>query len=167
MMQYSKKSKREKSVASHADVFTRKRSSEQTFLLEPVSTIMFGILVCSITFRLLMGAQPVAQVGDMMDFNRAHLSMTNVNAAVPAHLVKGPFGAPGRACTLEINRMSWPGGVATVNAVRPDGVVMLWSGPATAAGGANCGTNSELLLTNNMYSRLSTLHEEGGLRAVK
>jgi hypothetical protein len=155
MIQYFRKSKPERSAESSADVFSRNRQPNKKFRLDPFCTLLFSFMWFAIAIRLLMGAQPVAQVGDMLEFGNGHLSVTNANTAITAHLVEEPLGVPGHVCTLDVSHMMRPGGVMTVTAVRPDDVMMLWSGKATAAGGADCGENSEILVTSNDYSRLS------------
>jgi hypothetical protein len=162
MIQYFKKPRRETSVESPTDVFSKTREPKKSFRLDPFCTLLFGLMWVAIAVRLIMGAQPVAQVGDMVEFNTGHMSIMNANTAIPARLVNGPSGAPGRACTLDVDEMMQPGGVITVTAVRLDDVVMLWSGMATASGGANCGENSDLLVTSNDYSRLRMSQQFGG-----
>jgi hypothetical protein len=154
MIQHFRKSDRERSTGSRADIFSRNRSPNKKFRLDPFCTVLFGFMWFLITIRLLTVAQPVAQVGDMLEFRGTHLTMTNVDTTVLAYAVKGPSGGPGHVCTLDAQKMMQPGGVMTVTAVRPADVMMLWSGKATAAGGADCSGNSEILVTDNDYSRL-------------
>jgi hypothetical protein len=154
MIQHFRKPDRERSAGSHADIFSRNRSPNKNFRLDPFCTVLFGFMWFLLTIRLFMAPPPVAQVGDMLEFRGTNPTMTNADTTALAYAVKGPLGAPGRACTLDVQQMMRPGGVMTVTAVRPADVMMLWSGKATAAGGADCGENSEILVTDNDYSRL-------------
>lgn len=162
MTQYFKKSDRERSTETRADIFSRNRSPNKDFRLDPFCTLLFSLMWFAITLRLLSGAPPVAQVGDMLEFSSGHLSVTNADTTVLAYVVKGPSGIPGHVCTLDIRQMMRPGGVITVTAVRPDDIMMVWSGKATAADGADCGENSEILVTDTDYNRLRMSQQPGG-----
>jgi hypothetical protein len=167
MIQHFRKSDRERSAGSRADIFSRNRSPNKNFRLDLFCTMLFGFMWFLLAIRLLMVAQPVAQVGDMLEFRGTYLTMTNADTTVPAYAMKGPLGGPGHVCTLDVQKMMRPGGVMTVTAVRPADVMTLWSGKATAAGGADCGENSEILVTDNDYSRLRMSQQPGNRQILK
>jgi hypothetical protein len=167
MIQHFRKSDRERSVGSRTDIFSRNRSPNKNFRLDPFCTVLFGFMWFLLTIRLLMVAPPAAQVGDMLEFRSTYLSITNVDTTVLAYAVKRPLGGPGHVCTLDVQKMMRPGGVLTVTAVRRADVMTLWSGKATAAGGADCGENSEILITDNDYSRLRMSQQPGNRQILK
>jgi hypothetical protein len=93
-------------------------------------------------------------VGDVLDFHAGTLSITGPNIAVTAHMVAGPWAPPSRSCTLAVSVMEKSGGVMSVMAVRPDGVMLSWAGGATASGVADCRSNESILVANADYGRL-------------
>jgi hypothetical protein len=111
--------------------------------------IMTALLVHSI-----VGNLPVAQVGDMLEFNLDTVSVTAPITAVPARIVGDPWAAPGRVCTLDVSTMTKHGGVIAVTAVRHDGVMLDWAGGATALGQADCGNDEQILVKDTDYEHL-------------
>jgi hypothetical protein len=96
----------------------------------------------------------VASVGDRVQVSAA-APIAVPDVVLPARGVASAFTKPGPACTLNITAMKQPGGVLSVVAVRPDGVVLSWAGGATAAGTQNCQMNDpEILLAQNDYAVL-------------
>ncbi len=102
----------------------------------------------------MMRNQRVAQVGDMLEVDAKDVSITAPNTAIRAEILAGPWASPGRACELDVWLMEKPGGVVSVAAVRPDGVMLDWSGGATAAGQRNCSGNQPIIVANAGYRRL-------------
>jgi hypothetical protein len=115
------------------------------------------LLTLLITARLLAAAfaavPPVANVGDRLVLSQAWPGLRQ-SIVVPAHEMTNAFAAPGKACRLETVRMAREGGVLTVMAVRPHGVVLSWAGGRTAQD-ADCGAASgEVMISKNDYVTL-------------
>ena len=116
---------------------------------------LMGILVFA---RLLVAAcaavPSLASVGDRVQVSAA-APIAVPDVVLPARGVTSAFAKPGPACKLNMAGMKKPGGVLSVVAVRPDGVVLSWAGGATAAGAQNCQMNGpEMLLAQNDYAAL-------------
>jgi hypothetical protein len=120
---------------------------------------LLGVLALLIALRLVVVAAcampAVANVGDRVALSKAWPGV-NRAAMLPARMMPTAFAAPGEACRLDIAKMAQAGGVLTVMAVRPDGVVLSWAGSGTSDG-ADCRSRSgEVLLPRNDYVSLLT-----------
>jgi hypothetical protein len=116
--------------------------------------LMISFTVISLFLNSFIGTEPVAQVGDVLEFYPNTLSVTAPTTAVSARIVAGPGAAPGASCTLDVSSMASPGGAMTVMATRPDGVMLSWAGGATASRQADCRSDEQVLVTNASYKRL-------------
>jgi hypothetical protein len=95
--------------------------------------LMISFTVISLFLNSALGREPVAQVGDVLEFYPNTLSVTAPTTAVPARILAGPGASPGASCTLDVSSMAIPGGAMTVMATRPDGIMLSWAGGATAS----------------------------------
>jgi hypothetical protein len=134
------------------------RHHHRAVALDGAYGTLLGLLAVLVLARLLVAAcaavPPVASVGDRVQVSAA-APIAVPDVVLPARGVASAFTKPGPACTLNITAMKQPGGVLSVVAVRPDGVVLSWAGGATAAGAQNCQMNDpEILLAQNDYAVL-------------
>jgi hypothetical protein len=101
----------------------------------------------------LLAPGPVAMPGDIVAVSTATRWSVPMQI-VPAHSLSGVWSAPGAACALDIPLMAQAGGVLTVFAARPDGVLLDWSGGPTAPGHASCAAASGILVTNASFRQM-------------
>jgi hypothetical protein len=133
------------------------RTRKEPFLEFTVSLVLalLGVLVFSCVIKAAVAAvPPIAAVGDQVRLTTA------IPGDAPALRLAGRdvasvFAAPGRGCVLNTWQMAREGGVLTVVAVRPDGIVLSWAGGATAREDAGCrSVGGELILSQNDYATL-------------
>ena len=98
---------------------------------------------------------PVASVGDMLNFPKPSLGWVR-EIAIPARQIADPFSAPGRACELDLATMTRHVGTLTVSGIRPDGIMLSWTGGQTAPETADCGEHAQVLIPEASYTRLIT-----------
>ena len=115
---------------------------------------MISLTVMALFLNSIIGTEPVAHVGDMLEFYPNTVSITAPTTAVSARIVASPQASAGASCTLDVSSMASPGGAMTVMATRPDGVMLSWAGGATASRQANCRSDEPVLVTNASYERL-------------
>ena len=126
---------------------------------DDVYRVFFSLVMLAFAARILFGCvgalggwQPVAQVGDRLDFGPAFAGA--MTASANARLVATPWSVPGRTCRLDTATMNGRGGAMTVMAVRQDGVMVSWAGGATAPGPKACGRGQSILLAAADYQQL-------------
>jgi hypothetical protein len=117
--------------------------------------VLLGVLVAGCAIKTAMAeVPPIAAVGDQVRLTTA-IPGDAPALTLRAHEIATVFSAPDRACALDTWRMAQDGGVLTVVAVRPDGMVLSWAGGATARGDIGCRSISgELILSQNDYATL-------------
>jgi len=121
---------------------------------------LLNLITLSIAiFRLVVLTAPsltsVASVGDMSNFPKPSLGWIQ-KIAVPARQIAGPFSAPGQACELDLATMTRHDGTLTVSGIRPEGIMLIWTGGQTAPGNADCGSHAQILIPEANYTRLIT-----------
>jgi hypothetical protein len=116
--------------------------------------LMISLTVMALFLNSIISTEPVAQVGDVLEFYPNTVSVTKPTKAVSARILAGPGASPGAACTLDVSVIARPGGTMTVMATRPDGIMLSWAGGATASSQADCRSDEQILVTNADYERL-------------
>jgi hypothetical protein len=120
---------------------------------------IIGLFALLLALRLLIAAAAamprIANVGDQLPISRA-LPGLRAGIVLPAREMPTAYAYPGAACRLDIAMMSQPGGILTVMAVRPDGMVLSWAGGATAAHDGCRAPSGEVLVSENDYAALLT-----------
>jgi hypothetical protein len=116
----------------------------------------FGALVGARLLLAALAAMPaIAAVGDRIPIGPASMPAGLTAPDIIVHEVTDPAAAAGPACRLNLAIMKHPGGVFSVLAVRPDGIVLSWAGGPTARGEDACATaNESILVALNDYSLL-------------
>ncbi len=158
MFRYDPKPRRSKAAGKTGFPARKAPRARQS---DDVYRVFFSLVMLAFAARLLFGCigalggwQPVAQVGDRLDFGPAFAGATGT--AVNARLVATPWSVPGRTCRLDTATMNKRGGAMTVLAVRHDGVMLSWAGGATAPGAEACGRGQSVLLAAADYQQLWT-----------
>ena len=143
---------------STAKVVDKRKKSEPQFKIDDglitVTIVWTSLVVWYLFVSSITSSERVAEVGDMLDFHADDVSITAPNTAVQAKIAAGPWASPDRTCELDVGLMEKPGGVMSVTAVRPDGVLLSWTGGATAGGKLSCKGNEPILVENAGYGRL-------------
>jgi len=121
-------------------------------------TVLLGLMTATIAAQLvatsLANMPQMVSVGDrLMLYTSPRPSAVRLPVLAAAQ-VATPQAATGRACLLDLQKMLHPGGVFTVLAVRPDGVVLSWAGGATAGAGAGCASTAPIFIAQNDYAAL-------------
>ena len=124
------------------------------------ATDLLNLITLSIAiFRLVVLTSPsltsAASVGDISNFSKPSLGWIQ-KIVVPARQISGPFAGPGRACELDLATMTRHDGTLTVSGIRPDGIMLIWTGGQTAPGNADCGSHAQILIPEANYTRLIT-----------
>jgi hypothetical protein len=116
----------------------------------------YGTIIGLFALMLAAAAMPrIANVGDQLPISRALPGLRD-GIMLPAREMAAAYAEPGPGCQLDIAKMARPGGILTVMAVRPDGMVLSWAGGATAASNACRAPSGEVLLAENDYAALLT-----------
>jgi hypothetical protein len=102
---------------------------------------MFAALILATVLQLgalvRANAARMAAPGDVVQLG-ATAPWPPVADTIPARLLAAPWAEPGAACKLDVTFMRHPGGLLTVLALRPDGVMLDWAGGPTAPGASGC-----------------------------
>ena len=80
-----------------------------------------------------------------------------------ARTLTSALAAPGQACAISEAALRQGGGSFSSLAIRPDGVVLVWAGAATAAN-APCPAGTNLLLTRDAWQTLQNWPPAPGYR---
>ncbi len=116
-------------------------------------TLLAVVILARLVSAAIIDAPPVATPGDIIKMDTSRWMM--LYDTIPARPVASPWAKPGQACTLDIPLMSHEGGVLSVLAVRPDGVMLSWAGGPTATGPLACPAGAGgLLVPTADYSGL-------------
>jgi hypothetical protein len=156
MLRYSNKPPRRPKPIAKA-VTKQKQSNQRLRQRDDSYIVLFSVMALAFVARLVVaasGTQAVAQVGDRLNFYPSQIPATVLNMVVTARIVDGSWSKPGVTCTLDVSKMTNPGGAMTVMAVRPDGIMLSWAGGTTANGSAGCNANSQILVTTSDYLNL-------------
>jgi hypothetical protein len=121
-------------------------------------TVLLALMTATIAAQLIASSlaamPPLVTVGDRFALAPSpRPSAVNLPILAAAQIAT-PQAATGRACLLDLQKMLHPGGVFTVLAVRPDGVVLSWAGGQTAGNGAGCATTAPIFIAQNDYVAL-------------
>jgi len=112
----------------------KNETQKQKLQAANASGALIGLLILLAWVRLSIAAAApgsAALVGDRVQLGAALESFQDHR--ITAHALKSPFSPPGVFCSLDVNDMASSGGVLTVMAVRPDGVMLSWAGGRTSA----------------------------------
>lgn len=162
MLRYRHKPKaktRPKSVAHSAVQQKRKKVGADVgslMVAGPFVSALIAVYFGFVSINALLENQPVAHVGDILEIPIQTAPASDV-PPIPARLLATAWASPGRACSLDIGTIRRVGGAATVLALRPDGVMLEWAGPATATGNGDCDANHAILIEDGDYKELSGL----------
>jgi hypothetical protein len=164
--------RRSKGSPSKPAIKTTTGKKKEGFLARKFDDALFkfacltaSFIMTSLLLNSIIGREPAAQVGDMLEFYPNTVSVTAPVTAVSARIVAGSWASPGRTCTLDVSVMKKPGGAVTVMAVRSDGVMLSWAGGATASSQADCRANEQVLVTNADYERLQMARTPRAMRS--
>lgn len=121
-------------------------------------SVLLALMSATIAAQLVvtsLAAMPgVATVGDRVPMGRAPHPFVTSFPVISAAEIATPQATTGRACRLDLQKMLNPGGVFTVLAVRPDGVVLSWAGGPTSAGAAGCARSAPIIVSAGDYGTL-------------
>ncbi len=137
---------------------TADQKGKRHSLYNAYSTII-GLFAFLLALRLLVAAAAamprITNVGDQLSISRALPGLRD-GMMLAAREMPAAYADPGPACRLNIAKMAQSGGILTVMAVRPDGVVLSWAGGATAGADACRAPSGEVLLAEDDYAALLT-----------
>jgi len=121
-------------------------------------TVLLALMSATIAAQLIatsLAAMPrLVSVGDRLSIAPSPRPIAVNLPTIAAAQIATPQAALGHACVLDLQKMLHPGGVFTVLAVRPDGVVVSWAGGATAAQGAACAASAPIFIAQDDYATL-------------
>jgi hypothetical protein len=162
MLRYRHKPKaktRPKSIAHSAVQQKREKVSADVgslMVAAPFISALIAVYFGFVSINALLESQPVAHVGDILEIPIQAEAASDI-PPIPARLLATAWASPGRARSLDIGTIKRIGGSATVLALRPDGVMLEWAGPATTTGNGDCDTNHAILIRDGDYKELSGL----------
>jgi hypothetical protein len=171
MLRHSHRPPRRPAAKAITQAVARQQLSEARIRqFDKACAIGYGVLALFVVAHLLVatvtGTPPVAQVGDKLEFKSGQLSLAAQNTVLPARVVTTPWRIATRACAWDVSDMAKTGGETTVTAVQANGVLLSWSGGATAPGSADCAGTPKIWMKNADYQRLLALQLPGVTKSV-
>lgn len=108
-------------------------------------TMVMMVTLARLVSVAIANPAPVAVPGDFVQLGHRWQMYAPQNR-IEARLLADPWARPGSGCVLDIAWMAHHAGRLTVLAVRRDGVMLSWSGGATAAGPEACPVGADAVL---------------------